>query len=219
MARQRAEVYLNEKLVGYDIVGNTPFRADITDAVKWDGTPNVLAVRPRSIGIVDCGDKFIINFMEAPMKPANEAMESWATALKARRHTNVAVVAMANKHQDLQLDQWGKLEETSRRALADQVLERLEKPEKHWKFNPGDLKERALWKEYMKAYEEVLEKTSTPWAPWYVIPANKKWYRDLVISALLVETLQKLDIHLPATFSDQEVAEYRRQLSQEDPPG
>lgn len=101
----------------------------------------------------------------------------------------------------------------------ERLLERLEKPEKHWKFNPGDLKERALWKEYMKAYEEVLEKTSTPWAPWYVIPANKKWYRDLVISALLVETLQKLDIHLLATFSDQEVAEYRRQLSQEDPPG
>lgn len=99
----------------------------------------------------------------------------------------------------------------------ERLLERLEKPEKNWKFNPGDLKERALWKEYLTAYEEVLEKTSTSWAPWYVIPANKKWYRDFVISTLLVETLQNLEIRLPAPFSAQEVAEYRRQLLQENP--
>ncbi len=101
----------------------------------------------------------------------------------------------------------------------ERLLERLEKPEKNWKFNAGDLKERALWKEYMKAYEDVLEKTSTPWAPWYVVPANKKWYRDLVISTLLVETLQNLEIRLPAPFSAQEIAEFRRQLSQEDRSG
>ena len=71
------------------------------------------------------------------------------------------------------------------------LLDRLDDPTKHWKFNPGDLKERALWKDYQAAYEDVLEKTSKPWAPWYVVPANKKWYRDLVISSVLVETLKK----------------------------
>ena len=92
------------------------------------------------------------------------------------------------------------------------LLERLDDPNKHWKFNPGDLKERALWQEYQAAYEDVLEKTSTSWAPWYVVPANKKWYRDYVISSVLIETLKKLDLRLPASIPPEEVAQYRAQL-------
>lgn len=61
-------------------------------------------------------------------------------------------------------------------------------------FNPGDLKERKLWPEYMQAYEQALAHTSTDFAPWYVVPANRKWYRDLVISATLVEALEKLKL-------------------------
>jgi len=74
---------------------------------------------------------------------------------------------------------------------------RLDDPSKHWKFNPGDLKERALWGSYMKAYEDVLERTSTEWAPWYIVPANRKWYRNYVVAKILVETLTDLDMQYP----------------------
>ena len=79
---------------------------------------------------------------------------------------------------------------------------RLDEPDKHWKFSLGDLEERKLWNQYMAAYEDVLNKTSTPWAPWYVIPANRKWYRDLVISTILVNTLKKLDMKYPEPKDD-----------------
>ena len=74
---------------------------------------------------------------------------------------------------------------------------RLDEPNKRWKFNPQDLEERKLWPQYMDAYEEVLERTSTPWAPWYVVPANRKWYRNLVVGTVIIETLMSLDMHYP----------------------
>lgn len=98
----------------------------------------------------------------------------------------------------------------------ERLLERLDQVEKQWKFNPGDLKERALWPEYEKAYEDVLEKTSTHWAPWYVIPANKKWYRNIVISRILIDALKDLDLQLPPGFPPEDVAQYRKQLIEED---
>ncbi len=74
---------------------------------------------------------------------------------------------------------------------------RLERPDKLWKFNPGDLKERQRWTDYMKAYETTLERCSTAHAPWYVIPAEKRWYRNLVISRLLLRELHEMDPQLP----------------------
>jgi PPK2 family polyphosphate:nucleotide phosphotransferase len=74
---------------------------------------------------------------------------------------------------------------------------RLDDPTKRWKFRLGDLEERKLWKEYTEAYEEALSKTSTEHAPWYIVPANRKWYRDLVISSVLVETLRDLEMKYP----------------------
>jgi PPK2 family polyphosphate:nucleotide phosphotransferase len=74
---------------------------------------------------------------------------------------------------------------------------RLDDPDKHWKFRRGDLDERKLWHEYMQAYEDVLNKTSTDVAPWYIVPANHKWYRDWVISSVLVETLEELNMKFP----------------------
>ena len=74
---------------------------------------------------------------------------------------------------------------------------RLDEPDKNWKFSLGDLKERKLWPDYMQAYEDVLSKTSTKYAPWYIIPANRKWYRDLVISTVLVEKLEGLKMKFP----------------------
>jgi polyphosphate kinase 2 (PPK2 family) len=74
---------------------------------------------------------------------------------------------------------------------------RLDDPGKHWKFRRGDLGERKLWPEYMQAYEDALSKTSTEAAPWYIVPANHKWYRNVVISSILVETLEGLNMKFP----------------------
>ena len=93
---------------------------------------------------------------------------------------------------------------------AERFLARVEDPEKHWKFNPGDLDERKRWDEYQKAYEDALNKTSTDWAPWYVVPANKKWYRNLVVGTVIVDTLKKLKMSFPADVPDLEV--YHKRL-------
>ena len=92
----------------------------------------------------------------------------------------------------------------------ERLLARLDEPDKRWKFNPGDLKERELWGQYEKAYEDVLSKTSTQHAPWIIVPANRKWYRDLLISAALVDTLQELKMQFPQPAEDLET--YRAQL-------
>lgn len=79
----------------------------------------------------------------------------------------------------------------------ERLQARLDDPTKTWKFRLGDLEERKLWGQYMQAYEDALNKTSTEHAPWYVIPANRKWYRDLVISTILVDTLKGLKMEFP----------------------
>lgn len=79
---------------------------------------------------------------------------------------------------------------------------RLDEPHKQWKFRLGDLEDRQLWPEYMQAYEDMLAKTSTEAAPWYVIPANRKWYRNLVISNILISTLEGLDMRYPEPEED-----------------
>lgn len=88
----------------------------------------------------------------------------------------------------------------------DEQKERLESrindPSKHWKITEADIRERAYWDDYMQAYEAVLQKCSTDWAPWYIIPANKKWYRNLVITERIVETLEGLDMKFPKPTSD-----------------
>ena len=84
------------------------------------------------------------------------------------------------------------LEEQKERLLA-----RLREPQKRWKFNAGDLGERKLWPEYMKAYEDALSKTSSDCAPWYIVPANRKWYRNLVVATVLTQTLEGLGMSYP----------------------
>ncbi len=74
---------------------------------------------------------------------------------------------------------------------------RLDDPTKRWKFRLGDLEERKFWPDYMEAFEDVLSKTSTEHAPWYIVPANRKWFRDLVISSVLVDTLEGLKMEYP----------------------
>lgn len=74
---------------------------------------------------------------------------------------------------------------------------RLANPAKHWKVNPDDLNDRNLWGEFMQVYEDVISHTSTPLAPWYVVPANRKWYRDLCVARIMVDTLKHLKMEFP----------------------
>lgn len=84
----------------------------------------------------------------------------------------------------------------------ERLQARLDEPTKRWKFRKGDLSDRALWDEYQAAYQEALSRTSTEHAPWYVVPANKKWYRNLVVATVLVETLEKLGMQYPEPEED-----------------
>jgi PPK2 family polyphosphate:nucleotide phosphotransferase len=90
----------------------------------------------------------------------------------------------------------------SKEEQRQRLQERLDNPEKRWKFRRGDLEDRALWDDYTKAYEELLYRTSTREAPWWVVPADKKWYRNLVIATILVKVLEKLEIGQPEPTED-----------------
>ena len=95
------------------------------------------------------------------------------------------------------------------------LAERLDNPEKHWKYNPGDLDERALWPAYREAYEIALERTSTAAAPWHVVPSDKKWFRNLAVGHLLLQTLRGLDLQWPE--ADFDVAAETARLAGEAP--
>ena len=81
----------------------------------------------------------------------------------------------------------------SRDEQKDRLLARLDDPTKLWKYNPGDVDERSLWPAYQEAYEAALEKCSTDDAPWHIIPADRKWYRNYAITRLLIEALEGID--------------------------
>ncbi|PZA06721.1 MULTISPECIES: polyphosphate kinase 2 family protein [unclassified Meiothermus] len=85
----------------------------------------------------------------------------------------------------------------SKQEQKKRLLERLKEPDKRWKFNPQDLVERGYWEDYMQAYQDVLDKTHTPYAPWHVIPADRKWYRNLRVCQRLVEVLEGLGMKYP----------------------
>ncbi len=85
----------------------------------------------------------------------------------------------------------------SKEEQHERLEKRLKDPEKKWKFNPADLKERKLWSRYREAYETLMERCSPTWAPWYLIPADRKWYRNWAVSAVLVERLKKLRMQYP----------------------
>ena len=85
----------------------------------------------------------------------------------------------------------------SKEEQLDKFRERLERSDKYWKWSANDMKERELWDEYQHAYEEAASATSTPWAPWYVIPADHRWFRNYVIARVLAGTLQAMDPRYP----------------------
>jgi len=96
-------------------------------------------------------------------------------------------------------------------------MERIEEPEKHWKFSPTDAKERAHWDAYMDAYEDMIRNTSTEEAPWYVVPADNKWFTRLVVAGAVIDGLASLDLHYPKVGPEQlkELAAAKDLLSRE----
>ena len=85
----------------------------------------------------------------------------------------------------------------SKEEQKHRLESRLANPAKHWKLNPEDLSDRARWDDFQKAYEDLMEKTSTEQAPWYIIPADRKWYRNLIVARIMVDTLRGLRMDFP----------------------
>lgn len=106
----------------------------------------------------------------------------------------------------------------SKEEQKQRFLDRINDPAKNWKFSSADIKERALWKDYMQAYEEAIQETSTEKSPWYVIPADKKWYARLVISEILADTFKKMNLKYPVLEKEeaQKLADIKTQLENED---
>ncbi len=92
-------------------------------------------------------------------------------------------------------------EEQRRRLLA-----RIDAPEKNWKFDPGDVAERGHWDAYMEAYEDAIRATAAPHAPWFVVPADRKWFTRLVVGAAIAEALEGLGLHYPDVTEAQRAA-------------
>ena len=90
----------------------------------------------------------------------------------------------------------------SRNEQRKRLLERLQDPSKHWKFNPGDLEERKLWPQYIEAFEDALSHTSSPEAPWYVIPADDKWYARAAVADIIAAHLESLELEFPEVSKD-----------------
>ena len=84
----------------------------------------------------------------------------------------------------------------------DRLQRRLDRPHKHWKFNPDDLKERARWDDYMAAYEDAISNCSTAHAPWYVVPAETRWWRDVIVASVICDALARMDPQLPEASFD-----------------
>ena len=102
----------------------------------------------------------------------------------------------------------------SKKEQKRRFLERIDLPAKNWKFSPNDAAERDYWDEYMEAYEEMIRGTATKHAPWYVVPADNKWFTRVVVAAAVIETLSDLDLEYPKVSEKklQELAAAKQKL-------
>jgi PPK2 family polyphosphate:nucleotide phosphotransferase len=105
----------------------------------------------------------------------------------------------------------------SRAEQKRRFMQRLERPQKHWKFSAADIRERGFWDDYMHAFEETIRATATPHAPWFIVPADNKWFTRLVVSAAIVEAVEKLDLTYPKidAAKKKELAAARAALARE----
>ncbi|MCB9285173.1 MAG: polyphosphate kinase 2 family protein [Lewinellaceae bacterium] len=93
----------------------------------------------------------------------------------------------------------------SKKEQKKRFLERIEKADKHWKFSYADIRERAFWDDYQSAYEAAIKHTSTDHAPWYIVPADHKWFSRVLIGNIIVSTMEKMDIHIPEVTPEEKV--------------
>ena len=102
----------------------------------------------------------------------------------------------------------------SKEEQRKRFLERIDEPSKNWKFSMGDVKERAHWDDYMEAYEDTIRHTATPYAPWYVVPADHKWFTRLVVASALIDALDDMNLEYPKVDATKkhELAEAKRIL-------
>ena len=105
----------------------------------------------------------------------------------------------------------------SKSEQKKRFLARIDSPEKNWKFSDNDVRERAFWDDYMNAYEEVFNNTSTKWAPWYIIPADRKWFTRLTVANIICTKLEELNLQYPTVSEEhkQQLLEAKRILEQE----
>jgi PPK2 family polyphosphate:nucleotide phosphotransferase len=105
----------------------------------------------------------------------------------------------------------------SRKEQRSRFLDRIDQPEKHWKFSAADLRERTRWDDYMQAYQEMLGATSTDWAPWHVIPADHKWFTRVAVADVIVKKLASLDLRFPSLTEEQQrdLSAARKELEKE----
>jgi PPK2 family polyphosphate:nucleotide phosphotransferase len=108
----------------------------------------------------------------------------------------------------------------SKEEQRERQLERIDRPEKNWKFNAGDIQERGHWEQYVEAFQDVFRETSTPWAPWYVVPADRKWFTRLAVAGIIAEKLIEMDPQFPVVSEEdrQEMLAARAALVAEDGP-
>lgn len=90
----------------------------------------------------------------------------------------------------------------SRDEQKERFEDRLNEPDKHWKFNPGDLEDRERWEDYQKAFEDIFNKCSTKRAPWYIIPANRKWYRNVLVAGIIIKAIKSMKLNYPSIDYD-----------------
>ena len=105
----------------------------------------------------------------------------------------------------------------SRQEQKKRFMQRLERPEKHWKFSPSDVHERKFWNDYMHAFEEAIRATASKHAPWFVVPADNKWFTRLVVAAAIVRAVEELDLAYPKVSAEkkEELAAVRAALALE----
>jgi polyphosphate kinase 2 (PPK2 family) len=103
----------------------------------------------------------------------------------------------------------------SKKEQKKRFLERFDNSEKNWKVSPTDVKEREFWNDYMNAYDDMIQNTATKNAPWYVVPADNKWFTRIVVAAAVIDTLASLDLHYPVVDAakKKELQEIRNKLA------
>jgi polyphosphate kinase 2 (PPK2 family) len=109
----------------------------------------------------------------------------------------------------------------SKEEQRTRFLKRIDLPEKNWKFSAADVRERRYWDDYQRAFSEMLSATSTPWAPWYVVPADRKWFARICAGAVLAHTLMEIDPQYPTVGKDarKDLLAAKRGLEREAPEG